>query len=46
MPGHKGAKNVTVKNVEVFRVLPEQNVVLLKGAIPGVRGTTVFLYQN
>jgi large subunit ribosomal protein L3 len=46
MPGHKGAKNVTVKNVEVFRVLPEQNVVLLKGAIPGVKGGTVFLYQN
>ncbi|MFZ5629711.1 MAG: 50S ribosomal protein L3 [Spirochaetota bacterium] len=46
MPGHKGAKNVTVKNVEVFRVLPEQNVVLLKGAIPGVKGATVFLYQN
>lgn len=46
MPGHKGAKNVTVKNVEVFRILPEQNVVLLKGAIPGVKGATVFLYQN
>ena len=46
MPGHKGAKSVTVKNVEVFRVLPEQNVVLLKGAIPGVKGATVFLYQN
>jgi large subunit ribosomal protein L3 len=46
MPGHKGAKTVTVKNIEVFRVLPEQNVVLLKGAIPGVKGGTVFLYQN
>lgn len=46
MPGHKGAKNVTVKNIEVFRVLPEDNVLLLKGAIPGVKGATVFLYQN
>jgi len=46
MPGHKGARNATVKNVEIFRILPEQNVVLLKGAIPGVKGATVFLYQN
>lgn len=46
MPGHKGAKQATVKNVEIFRVLPEENVVLLKGAIPGVKGATVFLYQN
>jgi large subunit ribosomal protein L3 len=46
MPGHKGAKNVTVKNVEIFKVIPEQNVLLLKGAIPGVKGATVFLYQN
>ena len=46
MPGHKGARNATVKNVEIFRILSEQNVVLLKGAIPGVKGATVFLYQN
>jgi large subunit ribosomal protein L3 len=46
MPGHKGAKNVTVKNVEIFRILPDENVVLLKGAIPGVKGATIFLYQN
>ncbi|MBL8034510.1 MAG: 50S ribosomal protein L3 [Leptospiraceae bacterium] len=46
MPGHKGAKSATVRNVEVFRVLSDENVVLLKGAIPGPKGATVFLYQN
>ncbi|MCS6972019.1 MAG: 50S ribosomal protein L3 [Turneriella sp.] len=46
MPGHKGARKTTVKNIEVVRVLPEQNVVLLKGAVPGANGSTVFLYQN
>ncbi|MBS0616697.1 MAG: 50S ribosomal protein L3 [Spirochaetes bacterium] len=46
MPGHKGAKTATIKNVEIFRIMPEENVVLLKGAIPGPKGTTVFLYQN
>lgn len=46
MPGHKGARGSTIKNVEIFRVLSDENVVLLKGAIPGVKGATVFLYQN
>lgn len=46
MPGHKGAKMATIKNVEIFRILPEENVVLLKGAIPGHKGTTIFLYKN
>ncbi len=46
MPGHKGAKTATVKNVEIFRIIPEDNVVLLKGAVPGHQGTTLFLYKN
>jgi len=46
MPGHKGAKMATIKNVEIFRIMAEENVVLLKGAIPGPKGTTIFLYQN
>lgn len=46
MPGHKGAKNATVKNVEIIRILAEQNVVLLRGAVPGPKGTTLFLYRN
>jgi large subunit ribosomal protein L3 len=46
MPGHMGARSSTIKNVEVYRVLSDENVVLLKGAIPGVKGATIFLYRN
>ncbi len=46
MPGHKGARTTTLKNIEVFRILPEENVVLLKGAVPGHKGASVFIYQN
>ena len=41
MPGHMGAKKVTVQNLEVIRADGEQNLLLIRGAIPGVRGGLV-----
>jgi large subunit ribosomal protein L3 len=35
MPGHMGAKRVTVQNLKVIEVKPELNVLLVKGAVPG-----------
>ena len=35
MPGHMGAVRVTVQNLEVVRVDAEQNLLLVKGAVPG-----------
>ena len=35
MPGHMGAANTTVLNLTVARVIPEKNVILIKGAVPG-----------
>ena len=35
MPGHMGAERVTVQNLKVVRVRPEDNVLLVKGGIPG-----------
>lgn len=35
LPGHMGAVNVTVQNLEVVRVDAEQNLILVKGAVPG-----------
>ncbi len=34
-PGHAGNKTVTVKNLEVVAVDPENNLLLVKGAVPG-----------
>ncbi len=35
MAGHMGNRRVTVRNLEVLKVLPEQNLLLIKGAVPG-----------
>lgn len=41
MPGHMGSERVTVKNIEVVDVRAEQNLLLIKGAVPGATGTIV-----
>ena len=41
MPGHMGDENVTVQNLEVVSVRPEENVVLVRGGIPGAKGGLV-----
>jgi large subunit ribosomal protein L3 len=35
MAGRMGNRRVTVRNLEVLKVLPEQNLLLVKGAVPG-----------
>ncbi len=37
MAGHMGAQRVTVRNLEVVKVDPEKNLLLVKGAVPGAR---------
>lgn len=41
MPGHYGAANVTVRGVEVVGVSLDENVVLLKGSVPGAMNSMV-----
>ncbi len=38
LPGHMGGESVTVRNLEVVRVDAEQNLLLVKGAVPGATG--------
>lgn len=38
MAGRMGNEQVTVSNLKVIRVIPEKNVVLIKGSVPGVEG--------
>ena len=39
LPGHMGSENVTVKNVEIVEVRSEQNLLLIRGALPGAKGS-------
>lgn len=40
-PGHMGDERVTVKNLSVVRIDAEQNIILVKGAVPGGKGALV-----
>ena len=35
LPGHMGNVNTTVLNLEVVKVMPEKNIILIKGGVPG-----------
>jgi len=39
MPGHMGDKRRTVQNLKVVKVLPEKNLVLIRGSVPGSIGS-------
>ena len=41
MAGHMGAKQITVQNLEVVRVDAENNLILVKGAVPGPKKALV-----
>lgn len=41
MPGHMGSEAITVKNLTVVDVRPEQNLLLIRGAVPGSNGSYV-----
>jgi len=38
LPGHMGSETVTVRNLEVVRIDSEQNLLIVKGAVPGGKG--------
>ena len=40
-PGQMGDRRITVKGIEVVRVDAEQNLVLVRGAVPGAKGSLV-----
>lgn len=45
MPGQMGDTNITVQNLKVVQVRPEENLILLKGAVPGANGSTLVLRE-
>lgn len=38
LPGHMGSEKVTVRNLEVVKIDVEQNLLIVKGAVPGAKG--------
>jgi large subunit ribosomal protein L3 len=46
LPGHMGNKNVMIKNLQVVDVRPEDNIILVKGAVPGSTNSLVTIYKK
>jgi large subunit ribosomal protein L3 len=46
LPGRMGAVQVTMPHLEVVRVLPEQHLLVVKGAIPGATGGLLLVRQS
>lgn len=46
MPGHMGAEKSTILNLEVVKVDPEKNVILVKGAVPGPKKGLVIIRDS
>jgi large subunit ribosomal protein L3 len=44
MPGHLGAEKVTVKNIEVMEIREKDNLMLVKGSVPGAKNSIVTVY--
>jgi large subunit ribosomal protein L3 len=41
--GHLGSERVTVQNIRVVAIYPEENVILLEGQVPGPRNGLVYI---
>ncbi|MGL5437824.1 MAG: 50S ribosomal protein L3 [Lachnospiraceae bacterium] len=46
MPGHMGNKQVTIQNLEIVKVDAENNLLLVKGAVPGPRKAMVTIKET
>ena len=45
MPGHYGVERVTIQNLDIVKVDPSRNIILVKGAIPGPKGSIVTIRE-
>ncbi|RTL05947.1 50S ribosomal protein L3 [Candidatus Dependentiae bacterium] len=46
MAGHAGCDRVSIKNLEVATVITEDNIVMVKGSVPGKSGSLVFVKKH
>lgn len=46
MAGRTGGDRIKVKGLKVIKIMPEQNVILLKGAVPGHKGSLVIIEKR
>lgn len=43
MAGHMGNQRVKVYNLQVIKIIPENNLIIVKGSVPGAKGSYLLL---
>jgi large subunit ribosomal protein L3 len=43
MAGRMGGKTATVTNLQILKIMPEKNLIVINGSIPGPKNSTVVL---
>ena len=46
MAGHMGSVRVTVQNLEIVKIDAEKNIIAIKGAVPGAKGSVVVITDS
>lgn len=46
MAGRDGGKTITIENLEVMKIIPEKNVIVVKGSVPGARGSYLIIRKQ
>ena len=46
LPGHLGAERVTIQNLTIVKIDTENNLIAIKGAVPGAKGSVVTLFDS
>lgn len=45
MGGRDGGERVTVENLQVMKVIPESNLLVVKGSVPGAKGSYLIVWK-
>ena len=45
MGGRTGGDRVTMQNLQIIKVIPEHNLLVIKGSVPGAKGSIVIIYK-
>ena len=46
MAGHMGSRRITIQNLEVIRVDADENLLLVKGSVPGAKKSLVTIRES
>ncbi|WP_340114382.1 50S ribosomal protein L3 [Maribellus mangrovi] len=46
MAGRDGGKTVTIENLEIVKIIPEKNLIVVKGSVPGAKGSYIIIRKQ